>query len=236
MRGSTGAGSDRDRRGLDRHRAASTGTGAASTGTGAASTGTGAASTGTGAASTGTGAASTGTGAASVGTGAAPVGAGAASTGTGAAWVGTGAASVGTGAPCAAASSIASGAPGAAVGVVGPTAAMATASRASSASFLLAPPLDVLQAAVVTAARAVVALPAFGEEPPTAVVAFAVLADVPGIDPPCRYPRGFCACPFTRVSKWTCGPVQLPVQPTYPITWPCCTRAPWLTANDDMCA
>jgi hypothetical protein len=35
----------------------------------------------------------------------------------------------------------------------------------------------------------------------------------PGTLPP-RYWRGFWAVPFTRVSKWTCGPVQFPVQPT----------------------
>jgi hypothetical protein len=37
---------------------------------------------------------------------------------------------------------------------------------------------------------------------------------------PERYGAGSTGVPFTRVSKWTCGPVQLPVQPTYPITWP----------------
>ena len=56
-----------------------------------------------------------------------------------------------------------------------------------------------LAAAVVTLAVPVFAL--------TAVL-------LPGIDEPLRYCDGFCAWPFTRVSKCRCGPVQLPVQPT----------------------
>ncbi len=69
------------------------------------------------------------------------------------------------------------------------------------------------------------------------VPAFALTAVLlPGIELPPRYGAGFCACPFTRVSKCRCGPVQLPVQPTYPITWPCRTCAPCDTAKRDMCA
>ena len=36
-----------------------------------------------------------------------------------------------------------------------------------------------------------------------------------------RYFDGFTAFPFTRISKWTCGPVLLPVLPTRAIASPC---------------
>jgi hypothetical protein len=49
-------------------------------------------------------------------------------------------------------------------------------------------------------------------------VALVALAVAPGIEAPPRYWVGLRATPPTRVSKWRCGPVQLPVQPTYPIT------------------
>ncbi len=37
---------------------------------------------------------------------------------------------------------------------------------------------------------------------------------------PLRYGSGFTGLLFSRTSKWRCGPVQLPVQPTLPITSP----------------
>ena len=40
---------------------------------------------------------------------------------------------------------------------------------------------------------------------------------------PVRYGAGSVALPSSRTSKCTCGPVQLPVQPTSPIFWPALT-------------
>jgi len=47
---------------------------------------------------------------------------------------------------------------------------------------------------------------------------------------------GFLGAPLTRVSKCRCGPVLLPVLPTYPITSPMRTKAPSLAPMRDMCA
>jgi hypothetical protein len=76
-----------------------------------------------------------------------------------------------------------------------------------------APALEVVAARVTVAARVavVVVVP-----PLLAFVALAwlVVAVPPGIAVPFRYGDGSRAVPPTRVSKWRCGPVQLPVQPT----------------------
>jgi hypothetical protein len=47
-----------------------------------------------------------------------------------------------------------------------------------------------------------------------AVLASGCCVEAPGIDAPDRYVCGFTGVPSTRVSKWRCGPVQFPVQPT----------------------
>ena len=53
------------------------------------------------------------------------------------------------------------------------------------------------------------------ERPPAAPdCAVAAERELPPGTRPFRYWRGSWALPFTRVSKCTCGPVQLPVQPT----------------------
>ena len=36
-------------------------------------------------------------------------------------------------------------------------------------------------------------------------------------------------------AKWQCGPVALPVIPTFPIRWPLSTAYPVATATEDMC-
>ena len=49
----------------------------------------------------------------------------------------------------------------------------------------------------------------------------------PGIDLlPLRYVSGLTGLLFSRTSKWRCGPVQEPVQPTVPITSPTWTKEP----------
>jgi len=38
-----------------------------------------------------------------------------------------------------------------------------------------------------------------------------------------------------RTSKWVCGPVELPVEPTRPISWPRLTTSPSLTPISSRC-
>ena len=46
---------------------------------------------------------------------------------------------------------------------------------------------------------------------------------------------GLTGAPLMRVSKWTCGPKQCPVQPEEPITWPWETLWPTETPMLDWC-
>ena len=46
-----------------------------------------------------------------------------------------------------------------------------------------------------------------------------------------RNRAGFCGTPFSRTSKWRCGPVERPVDPTLATRWPRTTRSPSPTAR-----
>jgi hypothetical protein len=64
----------------------------------------------------------------------------------------------------------------------------------------------------------------------------AELADAGAFLLPFRYCAGSTAEPLRRTSKCTCGPVQLPVHPTYPMTSPIFTYLPTEVPKRDMWA
>jgi hypothetical protein len=90
---------------------------------------------------------------------------------------------------------------------------------------------DVAGVAVLSEAWLAVASPA------VAGLALAGLAlPPPMVLLPLRYGAGFVARPPWRTSKWTCGPVQEPVQPTSPIFCPARTYSFTATLRSDRCA
>ena len=48
-----------------------------------------------------------------------------------------------------------------------------------------------------------------------------------------RYQAGLTGAPISRTSKWRCGPVDMPVWPTKPTTWPVETFWPSLALTRD---
>lgn len=58
-----------------------------------------------------------------------------------------------------------------------------------------------------------------------------------GVQPPFRYGQADTGVPFTFTSKCRWLPVELPVEPTYPISWPWVTNTPSVmpAARADMC-
>ena len=89
---------------------------------------------------------------------------------------------------------------------------------AAAGSVVAAAAVAVVPVAVVDARAAV----AFGVDVDAlTLVVVAVVVVLPAISlEPSRYGAGLVALPFSRTSKWRCGPVQEPVQPTLPITSP----------------
>jgi len=50
------------------------------------------------------------------------------------------------------------------------------------------------------------------------------------------YAIGLTGRPFNQTSKWQCGPVARPVEPTLAIVSPACTRAPASATSAELCA
>jgi hypothetical protein len=50
------------------------------------------------------------------------------------------------------------------------------------------------------------------------------------------YAIGLTARPFNQTSKWQWDPVERPVDPTFAITCPACTRVPTSATNAELCA
>ena len=72
---------------------------------------------------------------------------------------------------------------------------------------------------------------------PSGIGALVASAEAPDtVRLPCRYGLGSSAAPFWRTSKCTCGPVQLPVQPTSPIFWPAFTYSFTATSRSERWA
>ena len=50
------------------------------------------------------------------------------------------------------------------------------------------------------------------------------------------YAIGLTARPFNQTSKWQCGPVERPVEPTLATMSPACTWVPTAATNAELCA